>query len=32
MGQPNRLFRNNGDATFDDATATAGIGSRYGSS
>ncbi len=32
MGQPNRLFRNNGDSTFADATATAGIGTRYGSS
>jgi hypothetical protein len=31
MGQPNRLFRNNGDSTFADATATAGIGTRYGS-
>jgi len=32
MGQPNRLFRNNGDGSFTDATATAGIGTRYGSS
>tara|TARA_B110000444_G_scaffold221623_1_gene223095 strand:- start:939 stop:4289 length:3351 start_codon:yes stop_codon:yes gene_type:complete len=31
MGQPNRLFLNNGDSTFTDATATAGIGTRYGS-
>ena len=31
MGQPNRLFLNNGDSTFADATATAGIGTRYGS-
>ncbi len=31
MGQPNRLFRNNGDGSFTDATATAGIGTRYGS-
>lgn len=31
MGQPNRLFLNNGDSTFADATTTAGIGTRYGS-
>ena len=31
MGQPNRLFLNNGDSTFADATATTGIGTRYGS-
>ncbi|MDP7048830.1 MAG: VCBS repeat-containing protein [Verrucomicrobiota bacterium] len=32
MGQPNRLFRNDGRGAFIDATATAGIGTRYGSS
>ena len=32
MGQPNRLFRNDGRGAFTDATATAGIGTRYGSS
>ncbi len=27
---PDRLYRNNGDGTFDDVTAASGIGSRYG--
>jgi len=31
MGQPNRLFRNDGHGTFTDVTAAAGIGTRYGS-
>ena len=32
MGQPNRLFRNDGRGAFTDATVNAGIGTRYGSS
>ena len=32
MGQPNRLFQNQGNGTFNDVTNTSGIGSRYGSS
>lgn len=32
MGQPNRLFRNDGRGRFTDITTAAGIGTRYGSS
>ncbi|MCH2381218.1 MAG: VCBS repeat-containing protein [Pedosphaera sp.] len=32
MGQPNRLFRNDGGGKFADVTAGAGIGTRHGSS
>ena len=32
MGQPNRLFRNDGSGKFTDITATSGIGTRFGSS
>ena len=31
MGQPNRLFRNDGRGRFTDITTAAGIGTRYGS-
>ena len=31
MGQPNRLFRNDGGGKFADVTAGAGIGTRHGS-
>ena len=32
MGQPNRLFQNDGSGKFTDITATSGIGTRFGSS
>ena len=30
LPSPDRLYRNNGDGTFDDVTAASGIGSRHG--
>ena len=32
MGQPNRLFRNDGNGKFTDITTASGIGTRFGSS
>ena len=32
MGQPNRLFRNDGNGKFTDITKASGIGTRFGSS
>ncbi len=32
MGQPNRLFRNDGNGKFTDITIASGIGTRFGSS